>query len=95
MHAVNANAKIISKKIIRKSLVLSTVWAMLVVPSALFGAPSAPQVKTASGTITASFRGRRIQPIPSFLLNKPLKSRGWGSTLPAREGEAKQWHQHT
>jgi para-nitrobenzyl esterase len=35
-------------KIVRKSL---GIWALVVLPLALFGAPTAPQVKTASGTV--------------------------------------------
>jgi para-nitrobenzyl esterase len=83
MHAVNANAKIISKKIIRKSLVLSTVWAMLVVPSALFGAPSAPQVKTASGTVG----GKEDSSVRAFLgipyAAPPVGDLRWKPPVPA------------
>jgi hypothetical protein len=38
------------------------------------------------GSIPDSFQG--------LFLEKPITSRGWGSTLPGPEGEAKQWHQH-
>jgi para-nitrobenzyl esterase len=83
MNAVNTktvNAKI---KIIRKSLVLSVVLATLAVPAALFGAASAPQVKTASGIVEGKEdgAGRAYLGIP--YATPPAGDLRWKPPVPA------------